>query len=68
MTTSGNRNLFALHEKLANAFIAWARHGVGSHINRETGHSRIDLDNDRDRRRAQQARAAMAQVAHEGPG
>lgn len=68
MTTSGNRNLFALHEKLANAFIAWARHGVGSHINRETGHSRIDLDNDRDRRRAQQAGAAMAQVAHEGPG
>jgi hypothetical protein len=68
MTTSSNRNLFALHEKLANAFIAWARHGAGSHINRETGHSRIDLDNDRDRRRAQQARVAMAQVAHEAPG
>jgi hypothetical protein len=68
MTTSSNRNLFALHEKLANAFIAWARHGAGSHINRETGQSRIDFDNDRDRRRAQQARAAMAQVAHEGPG
>ena len=47
--------------KLTQAFIAWARHGEGSHVDRETGLSRIDLDNDRDRRLVEQARAAMAQ-------
>ena len=52
--------------KIANALIAWARHGEGSHVDRETGLSRIDLDNDRDRRRAQQARAAMERERQEG--
>jgi hypothetical protein len=54
--------MIALHGKIGNAFIAWARHGEGSHVDRETGLSRIDLDNDRDRRRANQARAAMARA------
>lgn len=58
-------SLIALHGKIANAFIAWARHGMGSHVNREAGGSRIDLDNDRDRRRAQQARAAMERERQE---
>lgn len=53
-------------ERLANAFIAWARHGKGSHIDRETGESRIDLDDDRNRCRAQQTRAAMARASREG--
>jgi hypothetical protein len=38
----------------------------GSHVDRETGESRIDLANDRDRRRAQQARAVMEQERREG--
>ena len=58
--------MIALHTKIANAFIAWARHGEGDHVDRETGQSRIDLDNDRDRRRAQQARAAMERERREG--
>jgi hypothetical protein len=57
--------MFALHGKIGNAFIAWARHGEGSHVDRDTGISRIDLDNDRDRRRAVQFRRAMAQAAKE---
>lgn len=52
--------MIALHAKIGNAFIAWARHGEGSHVDRETGLSRIDLDNDRNRRRAEQVRQAMA--------
>jgi len=52
--------------KLTHAFIAWARHGEGSHVDRETGLSRIDLDNDRDRRMVEQARAAMARTDNGG--
>ncbi|MFP1646648.1 hypothetical protein [Pontitalea aquivivens] len=52
--------------KLTQAFIAWARHGEGSHVDRDTGLSRIDLDNDHDRRRAQQARAVMERERREG--
>jgi len=51
-----------LHSKIANALIAYARHGEGSHVDRETGLSRIDLDNDRNRRLAAEARRAMAQA------
>ena len=46
--------------RIANTLIAWARHGEGSHVDRETGLSQIDLDNDRNRRRAEQVRQAMA--------
>jgi hypothetical protein len=66
IAASNQSSLIALHGKIANAFIAWARHGEGSHVDRETGLSRIDLDNDRDRRRAQQARAAMARAGNGG--
>lgn len=66
MAASNQSAMIALHGKIGNAFIAWARHGEGSHVDRETGLSRIDLDNDRDRRRAQQARAAMARASREG--
>ena len=52
-----------LQGKIANALIAYARHGEGSHVGRETGLSRIDLDNDRDRRLAAHFRQAMAQTA-----
>jgi hypothetical protein len=66
IAASNQSAMIALHGKIANAFIAWARHGEGSHVDRETGLSRIDLDNDRDRRRAQQARAAMEREGREG--
>ena len=66
IAASNQSAMIALHGKIANAFIAWARHGEGSHVDRETGLSRIDLDNDRDRRRAQQARAAMERERREG--
>ena len=66
IAVSHQSSLIALHGKIGNAFIAWARHGKGSHVDRETGLCRIDLDNDRDRRRAQQARAAMERARQEG--
>ena len=55
-----------LQGKIANALIAYARHGEGSHVDRETGLSRIDLDNDRDRRIAADFRRAMAQNGKAG--
>lgn len=66
IAASNQSAMIELHGKIGNAFIAWARHGKGSHIGRETGESRIDLDNDQDRRRAQQARAAMERARQEG--
>ncbi len=66
IAVANQSSLIALHGKIGNAFIAWARHGEGSHVDRETGLSRIDLDNDRDRRRAQEARAAMERERREG--
>ena len=46
--------------KLTRAFIAWARHGEGKHIERETGLSEFDLDEDR--RLAARYRAAAAKA------
>lgn len=66
IAASNQSAMIALHGKIGNAFIAWARHGKGNHIGRESGESRIDLDNDRDRRRAQQARAAIERERREG--
>lgn len=66
MTSSAH---YAMHEtqtKFCNAFIAWARHGEGSHVGRETGLSRIDLDNDRDRRQVERDRAAGARTGNGG--
>ena len=62
ISASNESAMFALHGKIGNAFIAWARHGEGSHVDRETGLSRIDLDNDRDRRRVERVRAATARA------
>lgn len=47
-------------ERLANAFIARARHGGGCHVGRETGCSRIDVERDQTRRRPAQARRGVA--------
>ncbi len=66
IAVANQSSLIVLHDKIANAFIARARHGDGSHIDRDTGQSRIDLDNDRTRRMAQRARAAMEREWREG--
>ena len=52
-------------DRLANALIAFARHGEGMHINRMTGESRIDEREDLERRKRHEARmrAATAQNA-----
>lgn len=55
-----------MQDRIANTLTAWARHGKGTHVDRETGLSRIDLDNDRNRRRAEQARYAMARSSKGG--
>ena len=65
IATSTQSSILEVQGKIANALIAYARHGEGSHVDRETGLSRIDLDNDWDRRRASQFRQAMT---HSGKG
>ena len=60
MAVSSQSAMAATQGRIANAFISWARHGEGSHVDRETGLSRIDRDSDRDRRIAERARAAIA--------
>ena len=55
-----------LQRKIANAMIAYARHGEGCHVDRETGLGRIDLDKDRERRLIARARQAMAQSGKGG--
>ena len=62
ITTSSHSNVFAVHEKLANAFIAWAGHTDGSPQNRENGHRRLDQVDGPARRRAQQARVTKSQA------
>ena len=52
-------------DRLANAFIAWARHGEGCHVGRETGHSRIDLAEEARRRRADR-QATRTPAGHGG--
>jgi len=66
IAVANQSSTIAVHARIANAFIAWARHGEGSHIDRDTGQSRIDLDNDRTRRLAQRVRAAMERERREG--
>lgn len=61
MATSTKSATLQMQGRIANALIAWARHGEGTHVDRETGLSRIDLDNDRDRRLAARYREAVAQ-------
>ena len=52
IAASNQSAVVAAQRKIANALIAWARHGGGSHVDRETGLSRIDLSEDTRRRRA----------------
>lgn len=65
ISASNQCAMIAVSEKLANAFIAWARHGDGDHVNRESGESRIDLARDRERYRAEKAREAAARAERE---
>ena len=53
--------------RIGNALIARARHGDGSHMDRETGESRIDLDTDWKRHRAERLRAAAERRCEGGP-
>ncbi len=57
-TRAAMRHLDAL-DRLTNAFIAFARHGAGEHVDRDSGKSRIDLAADR-RRYAQEQSGAVA--------
>jgi len=61
MAGSAQFSIALMLARIGNALIARARHGDGSHVDRETGESRIDLDNDVKRRRAERLRAAAAQ-------
>ena len=63
MAASNQSAMIALHGKIANAFIAWARHGESDHIDRETGQSRIDLKRDQERRRLARMRATQGGLA-----
>lgn len=65
ITTAHHGGLLAVQGKIANAFIAWARHGEGHHVDRETGLSKIDLDNARDCHLAQKACEATARANNE---
>ncbi len=66
ITAAAQSALAVSQRNMSRAFVSWARYGVGSHVDRETGLSRIDPDNDRDRRLATQARQAMAKVSKGG--
>ena len=46
-------------QRLTNAAISFMRHGEGNHVNRVTGLSRIDLDNDETRRQSAAFRAEL---------
>lgn len=56
MGASAQYAMLEVHGKIANALIAKARHGEGSHINRETGQSQIDIKRDLERRRLERLR------------
>jgi hypothetical protein len=62
MATSIQNAMLVVHRKLANAFVAWARHGEGHHVDIGTGQSWVDLDNEQRQREAAQARAARAKA------
>ncbi|WP_223428755.1 hypothetical protein [Tateyamaria pelophila] len=63
MAASAQYAVLEVQGKIANAFIAWARHGDGSHIDRETGLSQIDLKRDLERRRLERLRETQGGVA-----
>ncbi|MGI3212599.1 hypothetical protein ACROSR_15980 [Roseovarius tibetensis] len=63
MGASAQYAMLEMQGKIANAFIARARHGDGSHISRETGQSQIDLKRDLERRRLERLRETQGGVA-----
>ncbi|WP_375572665.1 hypothetical protein ABWH93_06395 [Seohaeicola saemankumensis] len=63
MGASAQYAMLEVQGKIANALIAKARHGEGSHINRETGQSQIDLKRDLERRRLERLRETQGGVA-----
>ena len=66
MASSAQFNAATMMGRIGNALIARARHGDSSHLDRETGESRIDLENDMKRRRAERLRAAAERRSEEG--
>ena len=66
MASSAQFGTATMLARIGNALIAHARHGNGSRVDRETGQSRIDLDNDWKRRRAERLRAAAEQYREGG--
>lgn len=63
MGASAQYAMLEVQGKIANALIAKARHGEGSHINRETGQSQIDIKRDLERRRLERLRETQGGVA-----
>lgn len=51
-------------ERLGNALIAYARHGEGRHVDRDTGESHIDHREDWERRKREQAEQRVLMAAH----
>ena len=51
-------------ERLGNTLIAFARHGVGKHVDRETGESHIDYREDRERQKREQAEQRVLMAVH----
>lgn len=51
-------------ERLGNALIAFARHGEGKHMDRETGESQIDYREDREREKRDWAQQRALIAAH----
>ena len=58
ITAAAQSSLSVTLRKMNQAFMSWARHGKGTPVDRETGLSRIDLDNDRDIGHSEVARQA----------
>ena len=63
MGASAQYAMLEVQGKIANALIAKARHGDGSHIDRETGQSQIDLKRDLERHRLERLRETNGGVA-----
>jgi hypothetical protein len=51
-------------ERLGNALIAYARHGDGRHVDRDTGESRIDHREDWERQKRERAEQHALIAAH----
>lgn len=67
MASSAQFGTATMLARIGNALIARVRHGDGAKLDRETGESRIDLESDLKRRRAERLRAAAVEPCHGGP-